>query len=182
MSRLGQKSVEISAKLQTEYKDRVFKVKGPLGELTFKLPPETDLELKKDSVSVLADFDTSYSNMMGGTARSIIFNMVHGVEKGYTKKLNLVGVGYRAQVNGQTLTLNVGYSKPVEHELPKEVKGQVEGNTEIILTSCDKQLLGQTVAKIRSYRKPEPYKGKGILMENEVVRRKAGKAGKSGGK
>ena len=115
---------------------------------------------------------------MGGTARALIKNMVQGVSEGFKANLNLVGVGYRAQAQGQKLTLSLGFSHPVEYALPKVVKAQVDQNTKITLTSCDKQVLGQVCAEIRKYRPPEPYKGKGIHFEGEIIRRKAGKTAK----
>ncbi len=179
MSRLGKRPVALDSKLQASYNDRKFKVKGPKGELEFLLPAEVELELTADVAKIVADFGDSTAKMMAGTARSIIQNMVTGVSTGYSRKLILNGVGYRAEVSAQKLTMNLGYSNPVVFELPKGISAEVEGTNQLVLASCDKQLLGQTVAEIRSYRKPEPYKGKGILFENERIRRKAGKAGKT---
>lgn len=179
MSRLGKRPIGIDSKLKVEYKDRLLKVKGPVGEMSFNIPNEVDLDLAKDSVTVKADFDKQEGRTMGGTVRSIVKSMIHGVSEGFTRTLELIGVGYRAQVSGQKLTLSLGYSHPVEFDLPKVVSAQVEGNTKIKLTSCNKQVLGQVIADIRAYRPPEPYKGKGILFEGEKILRKAGKAAKA---
>lgn len=179
MSRLGKRPVGLNSKVKATYKDHVINVNGPGGEMSFKIPEGVELDVGKDDITVVIDFETSEGRMMGGTIRSIINNMVHGVTEGFTKVLELVGVGYRAKVSGQMLTLNLGFSHPIEYNLPKTVKAEVEGTTIIKLTSCDKQVLGQTTAEIRKYRPPEPYKGKGILFQGEQIKRKAGKAAKS---
>lgn len=179
MSRLGKRPVVLNPKVKSDYKDRQLKVKGPVGEMTLKIPKGVELDVSKDEISVVVDFDKKEGRTMGGTIRSLINSMVFGVTDGFTTVLELVGVGYRAQVSGQTLTLSLGYSHPVEYTLPKVVNAQVDGNTKITLTSCDKQILGQTCAEIRQYRPPEPYKGKGILFAGEHIIRKAGKAAKA---
>ena len=180
MSRLGKRPVALNSKVKTDYKDRSLKVKGPIGEMNFAIPQGIELDLSKEEIQVVADFETIEGRTMGGTVRSIINNMVHGVVEGFSLQLELVGVGYRAQVAGQKLTLALGYSHPVIYDLPKVVKGEVDGTTKIKLTSCDKQVLGQVAAEIRKYRPPEPYKGKGILFAGERIIRKAGKAAKTG--
>ncbi len=163
MSRLGKRPVALSSSIKADYKDRLLKVKGPNGEMQFKIPESVELDIQKEEIKIEVDFETKEGRMMGGTIRSIVNNMVHGVGEGFTKVLNLVGVGYRAQVSGQKLTLALGYSHPIEFQLPKVVKAEVDGTTKITLKSCDKQVLGQIAAEIRAYRPPEPYKGKGIL-------------------
>lgn len=179
MSRLGKRPVALSSKVKSTYKDRVLSVKGPQGEMSFKIPDGVELDVGKEDIKVVVDFDKKEGRIMGGTIRSIVFNMVHGVTEGFTTVLELVGVGYRAQASGQKLTLNLGYSHPIEFNLPKIVSAAVDGNTKITLTSCDKQALGQIAAEIRQYRPPEPYKGKGILFAGEQIQRKAGKAAKA---
>ncbi len=179
MSRLGRRPVELNSKVKADYKDKLLMVKGPLGEMKLKIPDGVELNLDKENINIQTDFETTFGRTMGGTVRSLVLNMVHGVTEGFTKVLVLTGVGYRAQVSGQKLTLALGYSHPIDYQLPKIVKGEVDGNTKITLTSCDKQVLGQTAAEIRKYRPPEPYKGKGILFEDEQIRRKAGKAAKA---
>ncbi len=179
MSRLGKLPLAFDSKVKADFKDDVLKIKGNNGEMTFKIPVDVTLTITKESIKVDADLETARGRAMVGTVASIIKSMIHGVTEGFTIVLELVGVGYRAQIKGQKLTLLLGYSHPVEYELPKVVKGEVEGTTKIILKSCDKQVLGQTAAEIRKYRPPEPYKGKGILFEGEQIKRKAGKAAKA---
>ncbi|MDT8446232.1 MAG: 50S ribosomal protein L6 [bacterium] len=178
MSRLGKLPVTFDSKVQASFKDQVLTIKGPIGELTYKVPVEVKLVLGKEDIKVEVDFADTHMRTQGGTARALIKNMVEGVTQGFEKKLELVGVGYRAQVAGQKLTLSLGYSHPIEYELPKHIKAQVDANTKITLNSPDKQSLGQVCAEIRKFRPPEPYKGKGILFAGERIRRKAGKTGK----
>ena len=179
MSRIGKLPIPIDAKVKVDYRNSQITVAGPKGELCYRTPEEVDLEIKDSVIKVLADFDTASGRRLGGTARATIGNMVHGVSVGFSKVLELSGIGYRAQVEGQRLTLSLGFSHPVEYDLPSKVSCQIDTNTKITLTSCDKQLLGQVAAEIRHYRPPEPYKGKGILFSGEVIRRKAGKTAKS---
>ncbi len=179
MSRIGRLPIPFDSKVKIDYKDKLITVKGPQGELSYQTPDEVDLEIKDFAIKIIADFDAANGRRMSGTARSVIFNMVHGVSTGFSKTLELNGIGYRAQIQGQKLTLTLGLSHPIEYELPKMVKGEVDANTKVTLNSCDKQLLGQVAAEIRRYRPPEPYKGKGILFSGEIIRRKAGKTAKS---
>jgi large subunit ribosomal protein L6 len=179
MSRIGKLPISFNDKVKIDFKDQLLVVKGPKGEMKYQTPDEVNLKIENSIIEVVADYENADGRRIGGTARSIVFNMVHGVSEGFTKVLDLVGVGYRAQVQGQKLTLSLGYSHPIEYELPKVVSGQVDANTKITLTSCDKQVLGQVAAEIRRYRPPEPYKGKGILFSGEVIRRKAGKTAKT---
>jgi len=181
MSRLGKKPVTFSDKVKAEYKERALHIKGKLGELSLTLPNEVDLTIEKNSITVIANLDNQWGRTAAGTVRSLVNNMVNGVTEGFTKVLELIGVGYRAQVQGQKLTLNLGYSHPIEYQLPKTVTAVVEANTKVILKSCDKQVLGQTAAEIRKFRPPEPYKGKGVLFAGEHLIRKAGKAAKGKG-
>jgi large subunit ribosomal protein L6 len=179
MSRIGKLPISFNDKVKIDFKDQLLVVKGPKGEMKYQTPDEVNLKIENSIIEVVADYESADGRRIGGTARSIVFNMVHGVTEGFTKVLDLVGVGYRAQVQGQKLTLSLGYSHPIEYELPKVVNGQVDANTKITLMSCDKQVLGQVAAEIRRYRPPEPYKGKGILFSGEVIRRKAGKTAKT---
>lgn len=181
MSRLAKIPVGFDSKVKVTYKDKLLTVKGQQGELSYRVPEDVDMAINKDNIQIVADLNTTKSKMMAGTARSLVSNMVQGVSAGFTKKLELVGVGYRAKLSGQKLTLSLGYSHPVEYNLPKIVSGQVEGNNKIILKSCDKQVVGQTAAEIRKFRPPEPYKGKGILFEGEIIKKKAGKTAKAAG-
>ncbi|MDH5560324.1 MAG: 50S ribosomal protein L6 [Deltaproteobacteria bacterium] len=179
MSRMGKLPVELDAKIKSELKEGLLTLTGPLGKMGCRIPGIVEVKIDGQQVSVLTDFEQTESRMMAGTIRSLINNNAIGVTTGFARSLDLVGVGYRAQIAGQKLTLALGFSHPVVYELPKTVQGEVEGNTKITLKSCDKQLLGQVVAEIRKYRPPEPYKGKGILYSGEVIKKKAGKTAKS---
>ncbi len=182
MSRIGKLPIVLPAKVEVSIKDDVITVKGPKGELTQKLNPALSIKVEDGHILVERPNDEREMRAQHGLYRSLIHNMVVGVSEGYKKELELVGVGYRATATGQVLELALGYSHAIYLRLPAEVK--VEAKTErnknplITLESCDKQLIGQICAKIRTFRKPEPYKGKGIKYTDEVIRRKEGKAGK----
>ena len=179
MSRVGRRPINIPAKVDVSYIDRVVKLKGPKGTLSFAVPNSVELVVEGNILKVQADYQNdSQAKMLMGTTQATIRNMMLGVTEGYKKQLNLVGVGYRASISGSKLELNLGYSHPVVFQLPEGVKGVVNANTQINLESCDKHLLGQAAANIQSCRPPEPYKGKGILFEGEIIRRKVGKTGK----
>ena len=179
MSRIGKAPIAIPAGVTVEVKDHVVTVKGKNGTLTQAVNPDINVEVKEGHVYVTRPDDQREHRAMHGLYRALIHNMVVGVSEGYKKELELVGVGYRATATGQVLELSLGYSHAIYIKLPPEIK--VEAKTErnknplIILTSDDKQLLGQVCAKIRSLRKPEPYKGNGIKFVGEVIRRKSGK-------
>ena len=154
-------------------------IKGPKGENQFDVPQLVDVKVEDGEIQVLADYvNDKAARCMMGTVRSVLQNIVTGVSEGFTKRLQLVGVGYRATVEGRDMELLLGFSQPVKVTLPEKVSAEMEGQTLIVLSSHDNVLLGQTAAKIRAFRPPEPYQGKGILYENERLRRKAGKAGK----
>ena len=180
MSRIGKAPIEIPAGVTVQVKDHVVTVKGPKGELSQEINPAITIEQEGNHLEVKRPDDTRQNRAMHGLYRALIQNMVTGVSTGYKKEMELVGVGYRANATGQVLELSLGYSHAIYIKLPPEVK--VEAKTErnknplIILESADKQLLGQVCAKIRSLRKPEPYKGKGIKFVGEVIRRKSGKS------
>ena len=180
MSRIGKSPVHLPAGVTVSVDDaNVVKVKGPLGELTQKVDPDIKVSVEGATVTVSRPTDQPRHRSMHGLYRALINNMVVGVSQGFKKELEIVGVGYRATSNGQVLELALGYSHAIYLKMPPEVK--VEAKTErnknplITLESCDKQLLGQICAKIRSFRKPEPYKGKGVKFVGEVIRRKSGK-------
>lgn len=179
MSRIGKSPIAIPAGVNVEVKDHVVTVKGKNGTLTQKIDPAINVEIADGHITLTRPDDAPQNRAMHGLYRALIHNMVVGVSEGYKKELELVGVGYRANATGQVLELSLGFSHAIYIKLPPEVK--VEAKTErnknplIILTSDDKQLLGQVCAKIRSLRKPEPYKGKGIKFVGEVIRRKSGK-------
>ena len=180
MSRIGKAPIEIPAGVTVSVKDNVVTVKGPKGELSQTFNPELTVTVENGQVTITRPSDAREHRAQHGLYRALINNMVVGVSTGYRKELELVGGGYRATSEGQVLELSLGFSHAIYIKLPNEVK--VEAKTErnknplIILESGDKQLLGQVCAKIRSLRKPEPYKGKGIKFVGEVIRRKSGKS------
>ena len=180
MSRIGKAPIAIPAGVTVKVENNVVTVKGPKGELTQAVNPDLDIQIDGNILTVSRPTDNREHRAQHGLYRALINNMVVGVSTGYRKEMELVGVGYRAASNGQVLELSLGFSHAIYIQLPKEVK--VEAKTErnknplIILESGDKQLLGQVCAKIRSLRKPEPYKGKGIKFVGEVIRRKSGKS------
>ncbi len=179
MSRIGKKPIALPQGVSVTYRERQVHLKGPKGEHVFPVPQPVDVKVSDGKIEVLADYvNDKAARCMMGTVRSVLQNMVTGVSEGFIKRLQLVGVGYRASVQGKNLELLLGYSKPVNVTLPESVSVEMEGQTLIVLSCHDNVLLGQTAARIRSYRPPEPYQGKGILYENERIRRKAGKAGK----
>ncbi|MCB0559622.1 MAG: 50S ribosomal protein L6 [Lewinellaceae bacterium] len=181
MSRIGKAPIELPSGVQIEVNGgNVVKVKGPKGELTQQVDPDLKVKIEDGVLTLERPTEQKRHRSMHGLYRSLINNMVEGVTNGFVKELELVGVGYRAANTGQLLELTVGYSHPVMFGLPDEVKVETrmeKGKNPVVrLESIDKQLLGQIAAKIRSFRKPEPYKGKGIRYMGEEVRRKAGKA------
>ena len=182
-SRIGKLPIEIPAGVTISVKDQTITVKGPKGELSQTINSTVDLEIEGNECKIIRKEDDKQSRSDHGLYRSLINNMVVGVSQGYEKILELVGVGYRASGQGQVLELSLGYTHPIFLVLPAEVSVETVSernqNPLIKLRSVDKQLLGQVCAKIRSFRKPEPYKGKGVKFRGEVIRRKAGKtAGK----
>ncbi len=180
MSRIGKAPINIPAGVSVTVKDDLVTVKGPKGELEQKVHPDMKIEIKDGVLSIERSSDEKKIKSMHGLYRSLINNMVIGVTEGYQKKLELVGVGFRAVTNGQILELSLGYSHGIHIQMPEEIKVEAvmdrKSNPIITLESIDKQLLGQVCAKIRSLRKPEPYKGKGIRFVGEEIRRKAGKS------
>ncbi len=179
MSRVGKKAIALPKGVSVTYQDRRVLVKGPKGENALAIPQLVDLEVSKEHIQVLADYQhDKRARTLMGTVQSVLSNMVQGVSQGFTKKLQLTGVGYRASAAGGAMEFTLGYSKPIKLALPKGVAAQVENNTLITLSSHDNVLLGQIAANIRSLRPPEPYQGKGIAYEGEHIRRKAGKTGK----
>jgi len=170
--------VALPSGVTVEVSDSVIKIKGSKGELTYTHLPEVTVKIEDGSVTVERKDDNKESRARHGLTRQLIANMVQGVSEGYEKKLEIIGVGYKAQVKGKTLTLNLGYSHPINYVVPEGIKiTQDEKNKNIlIIRGIDKQLVGQVAADIRDFRKPEPYKGKGIRYVDEYVRRKVGKA------
>ena len=189
MSRIGRAPITVPAKVQVNWtEDNFVTVKGPKGELSHRVDPNLTLTLENGSLTVARPSDSKEHRSKHGLYRSLINNMVVGVSTGYTKQLEIHGVGYRATKTGNNLVIAIGYSHPVEVQPPVGVSFSVDGidaatkATKISVSGIDKQLVGQIAAEIRHIRKPEPYKGKGIRYSGEKIRRKAGKAGKVGGK
>lgn len=189
MSRIGRAPIPVPPKVQVSWTDENFvTVKGPKGELSYQVDPVLKLTLEDGNLTVTRPSDSKEHKSKHGLYRTLINNMVVGVTTGYTKQLEIHGVGYRANKVGQNLVILVGYSHPIAVEPPAGITLNVEGvdpatkATKISVSGIDKHLVGQVAASIRQLRKPEPYKGKGIRYTGEVIRRKAGKAGKVGGK
>lgn len=178
MSRVGLKPIEIPNDVTVTIANNVVTVKGPQGELSRTFDPDMVIKQEDNIVSVERPSDHKTHRALHGTTNSLITNMVEGVTKGFAKSLQLVGVGYRANKQGQKLVLNVGYSHPVEIEPEEGIDIDVPENTKVIVKGIDKERVGAVAANIRSVRLPEPYKGKGIRYEDEYVRRKEGKTGK----
>lgn len=179
MSKIGRQPITIPATITFQLSDGIITVKGPKGELTLKVHPEVVVKQEADVVTVHPTRETKLAKSLHGTFQRHISNMVVGVTEGYTRTLELIGTGYRVTKQGNKISLALGFSHPIVYEPPSTVAIEVEGNNKIIVKGIDKQLVGMVASQIRSYKKPEPYKGKGIRYEGEVVRRKAGKAAKA---
>jgi len=175
MSRIGSSPITVPNGVTLLVQDGMISAKGKNGELQMALPGHVSLEISEGQAIVKPADDTQKSRALWGTVRAVVNNMVTGVSTGFTKNLTIHGVGYRAQMQGNKLVLALGYSHPVEMEVPKEISASVENNTFIKLSSHDKEILGQFASEIRSKRPPEPYKGKGVRYENEQILRKEGK-------
>jgi large subunit ribosomal protein L6 len=169
MSRIAKYPVPVPKGVEVELAAGNISVKGPLG--TIARPADPNVEVQKDGDNLLCKAlgNSRHANAMSGTMRALVANMVTGVTKGFERKLALVGVGYRAQAQGDKLNLTLGFSHPVVHQMPKGVKVVTPTQTEIVITGVDKQLVGQVAAEVRAYRPPEPYKGKGVRYVNEVI-------------
>ncbi|MEA2061498.1 MAG: 50S ribosomal protein L6 [Thermodesulfobacteriota bacterium] len=176
MSRIGSKPIQIPEKVEVSITDGSISVKGPLGSLDQRLHPAVDINMKDGILNVTTDLNDRKKLALQGLFRALTANMVTGVTKGFEKTLNLVGIGYRAEVKGNSLILNVGYSNPVDFKIPEGISVKVEKNTQLTLSGIDKALLGETAARVRKTRPPEPYKGKGIMYSDERIIKKAGKA------
>lgn len=179
MSRVGKMPIQVPEGVEVKIKGAHVRVKGPLGELAHTFPAAMKISMADDVITVERSSEERFDRSMHGTTRSLINNMVVGVSDGYQKVLEVEGVGYRAELRGETLVLNVGFSHPVEVAPPEGITFQVDDrNREITVKGYDKQVVGEIAANIRKIRPPEPYKGKGIRYQGEHIRRKAGKAGK----
>jgi large subunit ribosomal protein L6 len=182
MSRIGKRPITVPAKVQVTINGSNVHVKGPKGELSRDLPANIILTQEGEILTVSPRDDSRSSRQLHGLFRTLIANMVEGVSTGFQRRLEIQGVGYRAALQGSNLVLNMGYSHQVQIPPPEGVQFVVENNTNVVVTGYDKEIVGNTAARIRAVRPPEPYKGKGIRYSGEVVRRKAGKTGKSGKK
>lgn len=178
MSRIGKKPIVIPAGVEFKQEGNVVTVKGPKGTLTREFNPDIKITVEDNQLMVSRPSDHRTHRALHGTTRSLLANMVEGVSNGFTKTLELVGVGYRASKKGNNVVLNVGYSHPVEIEPLAGIELDVPTQTQVIVKGIDKQVVGEMAANIRAKREPEPYKGKGIKYSNEVIRRKEGKTGK----
>ncbi|MFC4159778.1 50S ribosomal protein L6 [Chitinimonas lacunae] len=169
MSRVAKNPVALPAGVEVKLADGQIVVKGPLGTAARPLDPAVEIKLENNELVFKAVDESKHARAMSGTLRALLANMVTGVSKGFERKLQLVGVGYRAQAQGDTVNLTLGFSHPVAHKMPAGVKVETPSQTEIILKGVDKQQIGQVAAEIRAYRAPEPYKGKGVRYSDEVV-------------
>jgi large subunit ribosomal protein L6 len=169
MSRVAKNPVVIPAKVEVTVSADSVAVSGPLGKISHFVTSDVTLTREGDAIQVAAANDSQQSRAMSGTMRALLANMVHGVSQGFTRKLNLVGVGYKAQAQGAALNLDLGFSHPISHKMPAGITVETPSQTEIIIKGVDKQVVGQVAAQIRAYRKPEPYKGKGVRYSDEVV-------------
>jgi|TARA_E500000178_G_scaffold336188_1_gene373928 large subunit ribosomal protein L6 len=175
MSRVAKSPINILENVDFSINENIVNVKGSKGVLEFNIPQSISLEIKENIINVKYDETDQQSVALAGTTRSLINNMIIGVTKGFEKKLELIGVGYRAKASGKLLELTLGFSHPVKYQLPDEVEVETPSQTEIVLKSHNKQILGQAAAEIRAFRPPEPYKGKGVRYADEQVKRKEAK-------
>jgi large subunit ribosomal protein L6 len=177
MSRIGKKPVTVPKNVKVEIKDNFLNVEGPKGKLRQAMKPQITIKVD-GGLAVLERSDELQPTIaLHGLYRNLLNNMIHGVTDGFTKVLSIIGVGYKAEVKGKELLLNLGFANQVKYKIPDGISITVEANTKVTVTGSDKQKLGQVCANIRAFRPPEPYKGKGIRYENEVVKKKVGKTG-----
>jgi large subunit ribosomal protein L6 len=177
MSRVGKKEISIPEKTTIDYKNRLLTVKGQKGTLTRTVHPAVDLDIDDKTIRVTIEQEDRETRSLQGLTRSLVSNMVTGVSKGFERVLEIHGIGYRAEMKGKSIVLNLGYSHPIDFALPEGIDATVDKNNVIKLSGIDKEKVGQTAASIRKLRKPEPYKGKGVKYAEEYIQRKAGKTG-----
>lgn len=175
MSRIGRQPILIPSGVQVTIAERSISVKGSKGQMNWDYPEPITVKQESNAIMVERPDDDRRNRALHGTTRALIANMVKGVSEGFVRKLEINGVGYRASAQGNCLNLDLGYSHPIKYELPKGITAEVEKNVQITLHGVDKQVLGEVAAKVRSFRPPEPYKGKGIKYAEEHIRRKVGK-------
>ena len=180
MSRVAKNPIQIIKGVDINIEAGVIKVKGSKGELEFVLPNSVSVNMSEETLNVEYDESNQQSVALAGTTRSLVNNMIIGVSEGFEKKLELVGVGYRAKASGKLLELTLGFSHPIKYQLPPEVEVETPSQTEVVLKSHDKQILGQAAAEIRAFRPPEPYKGKGVKYSDEQIKRKEAKKAAAG--
>ena len=178
MSRVGRLPIEVPNNLKVNITDGKIEISNGKDSLLLDIPSVIDVKFKNNTITVSRKEETKEAKALHGTIRALINNMVIGLTKGFTKNLELVGIGYKAEVKGNELVLNLGYSHPVIYKIPEGINIKVEKNTKVIVSGIDKQKVGQVAAEIRAFRKPEPYKGKGIRYEGEYIMMKAGKRSK----
>lgn len=177
MSRVGKKPIIVPKEVEVRLDGEILSVKGPKGELRRLIHPKVGLDINSSQITLSISDNTKESRSISGLFRSLIANMVLGVTEGFKKRLELIGVGYKVEHSGNQLVFNLGYSNPIKYDIPKGIDVQLDQKSKLVLSGIDKELLGTVAAKIRSFRPPEPYKGKGVKYLGELVRRKAGKAG-----
>jgi|SRR5204863_8848296 len=175
MSRIGKQPIAIPAKVKVEVKGQKVRVEGPKGKLDWELPRRTAAKIEGANVVVTRSGEDSEARALHGLSRALLNNMIKGVSDGFAKKLEINGVGFKAAVAGKSITMNLGYSHPINYEIPEQIKVTVEENTKITIEGPDKQLVGKVAAELRSYYPPEPYKGKGVKYSDEKIQRKEGK-------
>jgi large subunit ribosomal protein L6 len=176
MSRIGKQLIALPSGAELKVDGNVVTAKGPKGESSFSVPDYIKVSVEDGNIAVVREVENKRARAMHGTCRSLISNMIEGVLNGYTKELELHGVGFRAALQGRVLNLALGYSHPINFQIPEGLTITVDKNTDIVITGVDKQVVGQAAAQIRAYYKAEPYKGKGVRYKNEKIRRKVGKA------
>jgi len=182
MSRVGRKPIQVPAGVKVQVGEQALKVEGPKGRLETPVPPGISFSLTGSELACKRSSDARQQRAFHGLARALAQNAVTGVSKGFSKELDIVGVGYRAAIEGKKLVLNLGFSHPVEYPIPQGIEVKVDKNTHLVVSGIDRQQVGQVAAEIRGFRKPEPYKQKGIRYTGEVLKKKAGKAGATGAK
>ena len=175
MSRIGKQPVTIPAKVKVEVKGQKVNVEGPKGKLSWEMPARTSAKVEGANLVVSRDGEDAGARALHGLSRALINNMVRGVSEGFSKRLEISGVGFKAAVTGKVITMNLGYSHPIIYDIPEQITVTVEENTKITIAGPDKQLVGKVAAELRSYYPPEPYKGKGVKYSDEHVERKEGK-------
>lgn len=181
MSRIGKLPVKIISGVKVNLDGNKIKVSGPKGELTKSIHPYINVKIDGENVVVSRNDDKKFSKSLHGLTRSVINGMVKGVSEGFKKELLLVGVGYKAELKGDSITFTLGYSHQIDVKLPKGIKAQItDKNLRVILESCDKELIGRIASEMRALKVPEPYKGKGVRYSNEIIKKKVGKAGAQG--